>query len=47
MDLMGFIETTNIVRRKYISAIVVDFLIYTWGIFVRDKSEAFAKFKTL
>lgn len=47
IDLMGAIWTVNINGRKNTLMVVDDFFIYTWVIFLIEKSEAFAKFNTL
>ncbi|XP_057785954.1 uncharacterized protein LOC131003485 [Salvia miltiorrhiza] len=47
MDLMGPMQVESIGRKKYVLVCVDDFSRFTWVLFLKDKSEAFEKFKTL
>ena len=47
MDLMGPIQTESLGGRRYILVVVDDFSRFTWTYFLREKSEAFEKFKML
>ncbi|KAK0576593.1 hypothetical protein LWI29_020240 [Acer saccharum] len=47
MDLMGPIQTESLGGRSYILVVVDDFSRFTWTYFLREKSEAFEKFKML
>ena len=46
MDLFGPTTYTNIGGNKYGFLIVDDFTRYTWVVFLVDKSDVFATFKT-
>ena len=46
IDLFGPITYTSIGGNKYGFMIVDDFTRYTWVVFLVDKSDAFATFKT-
>ncbi|KAK0570630.1 hypothetical protein LWI29_004098 [Acer saccharum] len=47
MDLLGPIQTESLGGRRYILVVVDDFSRFTWTYFLREKSEAFEKFKML
>ena len=45
MDLIGPIQTESLGGKRYILVVVNNFSRFTWTYFLREKSEAFEKFK--